>query len=115
MCLCGILKNILLVVASVMIWTTPISFLQFLGYGIALAGLVYYSLGWDQIVDFSTGFWAFVKSLWDSPSLDERLPAAVRRGLSLGLTVLIMIALSVWYVYGDASVDAATAAKAAVS
>lgn len=45
MTLCGVLKDILLVVASVMIWNTPLSRLQLFGYGIALCGLVYYKLG----------------------------------------------------------------------
>ena len=45
MTLCGVLKDILLVAASVMIWATPISLLQYLGYGLALCGLIYYKLG----------------------------------------------------------------------
>lgn len=50
MTLTGIFKNILLVVASVLIWRTTITPLQFIGYGTALAGLVYYSLGYDQLL-----------------------------------------------------------------
>ena len=45
MTLCGVLKDILLVAASIAIWGTPISLLQYFGYSIALAGLVYYKLG----------------------------------------------------------------------
>lgn len=45
MTLCGVLKDILLVAASVAIWGTPISPLQYFGYAIALCGLVYYKLG----------------------------------------------------------------------
>ena len=45
MTLCGVLKDILLVAASVAIWGTPISALQYFGYTIALSGLVYYKLG----------------------------------------------------------------------
>ena len=45
MTLCGVLKDILLVAASIAIWGTPISALQYFGYSIALAGLVYYKLG----------------------------------------------------------------------
>ena len=45
MTLCGVLKDILLVAASVAIWGTPISLLQYFGYSIALCGLVYYKLG----------------------------------------------------------------------
>lgn len=42
--LTGILKSIILVAASLLIWATPITFTQVLGYGIALAGMFYYSL-----------------------------------------------------------------------
>jgi len=49
MTLCGVLKDILLVAASIAIWGTPISGLQYFGYGIALCGLVYYKLGGNQI------------------------------------------------------------------
>ena len=45
MTLCGVLKDILLVAASIAIWGTPISALQYFGYSIALAGLIYYKLG----------------------------------------------------------------------
>lgn len=49
MTLTGILKSILLVIISVIIWQTTISPLQFFGYAIALAGLVYYSLGYENL------------------------------------------------------------------
>ncbi|KAH8888687.1 triose-phosphate transporter [Thozetella sp. PMI_491] len=101
MTLTGILKNILLVIASVMIWNTSITFLQFFGYTIALLGLVYYSIGWDQIVTTSTGVWAYLKALWSSPSLDEgRLSPAVRRGLIMGLTLFIVGMVTIGLVYG---------------
>ena len=45
MTLCGVLKDILLVVASIMIWGTPVSLLQYFGYSIALCGLIYFKLG----------------------------------------------------------------------
>lgn len=47
--LCGVLKDILLVVASMVIWGTIITPLQIFGYGIALSGLVYYKLGADTL------------------------------------------------------------------
>lgn len=47
--LTGILKAILLVAVSVVIWNTPITMLQALGYTIALFGLTYYSLGTDGL------------------------------------------------------------------
>lgn len=43
--LCGVLKDILLVFASILIWGTPVSGLQYFGYSIALCGLIYYKLG----------------------------------------------------------------------
>ncbi|TAQ90641.1 hypothetical protein B7494_g1061 [Chlorociboria aeruginascens] len=49
MTLCGVLKNILLVVASVLIWGTVVTRLQVVGYGIALGGLVYYAVGYEGI------------------------------------------------------------------
>ncbi|KAJ3472476.1 hypothetical protein NLG97_g10957 [Lecanicillium saksenae] len=51
--LCGVLKDIMLVVASMMIWGTPVSPLQFFGYSIALGGMVYYKLGYDQIKGYA--------------------------------------------------------------
>lgn len=45
MTLCGVLKDIILVGASIAIWGTPVSALQYFGYSIALCGLVYYKLG----------------------------------------------------------------------
>ncbi|KAM5388480.1 hypothetical protein ACJA88_000344 [Fusarium oxysporum] len=47
--LCGVLKDILLVIASMMIWGTQVTGLQFFGYSIALGGMVYYKLGYEQI------------------------------------------------------------------
>ncbi len=49
--LSGVLKDILLVFASVLIWGTVVSGLQILGYAIALSGLVYYKLGGETIMN----------------------------------------------------------------
>lgn len=43
--LTGILKAILLVVASMFLWGTPVTLLQAFGYSIALVGMFYYSAG----------------------------------------------------------------------
>ncbi|KAL2834950.1 triose-phosphate transporter family-domain-containing protein [Aspergillus cavernicola] len=53
MTLCGVLKDILLVAASMMIWQTPVTPLQFFGYSIALIGLVYYKLGGEKIKEYT--------------------------------------------------------------
>lgn len=49
MTLTGIFKNILLIVISVIIWQTKITLLQAVGYTIALGGLTYYSVGYNQL------------------------------------------------------------------
>ncbi|KAL2019986.1 hypothetical protein VTK56DRAFT_8986 [Thermocarpiscus australiensis] len=120
MTLTGILKNILLVIISVLIWHTSISWLQCLGYSVALAGLVYYSLGWDQIVAISSGIWLYAKGVADSAlhggsgsgvasassgsggAGDEagRLPSAVRRALIMGLAAVTVIILVGGFFYG---------------
>ncbi|KAI8846395.1 triose-phosphate transporter family-domain-containing protein [Chytridium lagenaria] len=60
MCLSGVLKDIILVVASVLIWWTTVTRLQMAGYATALAGLVWYKqpnidrrrliIGWAVVV-----------------------------------------------------------------
>lgn len=51
--LCGVLKDVLLVVASMIIWGTQVSGLQFFGYSIALGGMVYYKLGFEAIKGYA--------------------------------------------------------------
>lgn len=50
--LSGVLKDILLVFASMFLFRDPVSLLQGFGYSIALCGLVYYKLGGDTIKDY---------------------------------------------------------------
>jgi hypothetical protein len=52
MTLSGVLKDILLVIASMLIFRDPVSGLQAFGYTIALCGLVYYKLGADKIKEY---------------------------------------------------------------
>ncbi|KAH0558986.1 hypothetical protein GP486_004399 [Trichoglossum hirsutum] len=47
--LCGVLKDVLLVFASILIWGTTITGLQIFGYAIALGGLIYYKLGGEKL------------------------------------------------------------------
>ena len=49
MTICGVLKDIILVFASIAIWGTPVTGLQFFGYSISLAAMVYFKLGGDNI------------------------------------------------------------------
>lgn len=50
----GILKDILLVAASMIIFRDPVTPQQFFGYSIALAGLCYYKLGGEKIQAMAT-------------------------------------------------------------
>ncbi|PSK56781.1 hypothetical protein B9Z65_6405 [Elsinoe australis] len=52
--LSGVLKDILLVLASMLIFRDPVSPLQFFGYSIALGGLVYYKLGADKLKEYAS-------------------------------------------------------------
>ncbi|ATY67261.1 DUF250 domain membrane [Cordyceps militaris] len=47
--ICGVLKDILLVVASMAIFGSQVTALQFFGYSIALGAMVYYKLGYEQL------------------------------------------------------------------
>jgi hypothetical protein len=51
--LSGVLKDILLVMASMSIFGDPVTPLQMFGYSIALGGLLYYKLGADSIKDYT--------------------------------------------------------------
>ncbi|PNP42844.1 hypothetical protein TGAM01_v201482 [Trichoderma gamsii] len=51
--LCGVLKDIMLVVASMIIWGTQVTPLQFFGYSIALGGMVYYKLGFEALKGYA--------------------------------------------------------------
>jgi len=50
--LCGVLKDILLVIASVIIWGTMISNLQMFGYTIALLGMLWFKFGKEQVKEY---------------------------------------------------------------
>lgn len=54
MTLCGVLKDVLLVLASMAIWATPISGLQAFGYSIALSGMIYYKLGGEALKGYAS-------------------------------------------------------------
>ncbi|KAK8017623.1 hypothetical protein PG993_013949 [Apiospora rasikravindrae] len=89
--LTGILKNILLVVASVFIWGTAISPLQILGYGTALTGFVFYKSGWS---DLKAGYSSWSERLRGTPTFGERLPGPVfRRILGLVLAAFVLLAM----------------------
>jgi hypothetical protein len=47
-----VLKDILLVFASMMLFKDPVSLLQAFGYSIALGGLIFYKLGGEKLKDY---------------------------------------------------------------
>lgn len=55
MTLSGVLKDIFLVVASLIIFRDPVTTTQVFGYGIALMGLIYYRLGAEGLGDLLEG------------------------------------------------------------
>ncbi|KAF2158032.1 TPT-domain-containing protein [Myriangium duriaei CBS 260.36] len=84
--LSGVLKDVLLVVASMVIFRDPVSGLQFFGYSIALGGLLYYKLGSDKLKEyFSEGNrqWA---------DYGNRSPI-VRKLLTIGIVIVTIIML----------------------
>jgi len=113
MTLTGILKNILLVVVSVAIWATPISQLQCLGYSIALAGLVYYSLGWDHIIALVGTSVTYARGGYELLSSSSRTeaghgsasdyPFAVRRGTAMGLAAVLVTILVGGFLFGGSA------------
>jgi hypothetical protein len=72
MTLCGVLKNILLVLASVLLWGTVISPIQALGYSIALVGLIYYGVGYEGILTYISHTQKLAKQVWEGESPEKK-------------------------------------------
>ncbi|KAL5623946.1 hypothetical protein BROUX41_004006 [Berkeleyomyces rouxiae] len=85
--LAGILKAILLVVLSVIIWGTPITGLQFFGYSIALGGLTVYSLGWDQTKSLAVAGASYSRAF---VSEEGRISPLMRRSVIVFVSVIVM-------------------------
>ncbi|KAH0848246.1 hypothetical protein AYO21_05372 [Fonsecaea monophora] len=84
--LCGILKDILLVAASMMIWGTPVTKTQFFGYSIALGGLLYYRLGAEQLKQYV----AHAGRSWSEFGVQK---PAMRKALIFALVLLTIFLL----------------------
>lgn len=59
--LCGVLKNCGIIFASIVLFGTHITGLQWIGYSIATLGLIYYSLGMGGILQL----WENGQALWE--------------------------------------------------
>jgi uncharacterized membrane protein len=88
MTLCGVLKNILLVLTSVLLFGTIIMPLQVLGYGIALLGLIYYGVGYEGIQTYYAYTQKYAKIVWEGEEKRFETASTGNRG-SLGRKVVI--------------------------
>lgn len=86
--LAGILKAILLVAFSVVFRAEHISPLQFAGYAVALFGLVYYSLGREQLKTLAS-------TTKDWVSDDTKVSPAMRRAVAVAALVLVALVVLV--------------------
>lgn len=84
--LSGVLKDILLVVASMVFFGDPVSGLQFFGYSIALGGLVYYRLGAEKLKEM------FTEGNRQWADYGNRSPL-VRKVLTIGVVLVTIILL----------------------
>ncbi|KAF9765591.1 hypothetical protein IL306_002098 [Fusarium sp. DS 682] len=102
MTLSGILKSILLVAASVILWGTHISLTQTLGYAIALMGLVLYSIGYEQLLNL----WEEAVA-WGTGSLNREgeMSPTLRKGIMIGCLgfITVIIAGALWHYHGLSS------------
>jgi len=97
MTLCGVLKNILLVIASVLIFSTIVTWLQVFGYGIATAGLVYYGVGYEGIQTSWEFAQNYAKKLWkgDQDTAITQRPALLRKALIITMYATVVVLLVV--------------------
>ncbi|USW55917.1 Putative sugar phosphate transporter domain-containing protein [Septoria linicola] len=109
MTLSGVLKDILLVVASIMIFRDPVSGIQAFGYSIALGGLVYYKLGADKLKEHMGG----AQRAWaDYGAKHPALRKLIVFGLAL-ITIFILLGGISSSGYAPDGYDAGTLAGAA--
>ena len=86
--LSGVLKDILLVVSSLVIFGDPVTGQQYFGYSIALGGLVYYKLGVDKLRSMVGDAKMYIN--------ETRVnnPSKVKRGLiyvAMGISFLLLL------------------------
>ncbi|KAF4992021.1 hypothetical protein FGRMN_7475 [Fusarium graminum] len=110
MTLSGILKSILLVAVSVVIWSTNISLLQTLGYAIALLGLVLYSVGFEQLLNI----WEEAIA-WGTGTLngEGEMSPTLRKVIMIGCLgfITVIVAGALWHYHGLDSAQVTTATR----
>ncbi|KKY29199.1 putative triose-phosphate transporter [Phaeomoniella chlamydospora] len=103
MTLAGILKNIVVVVASVAIWATEVSMLQVVGYALALGGLVNFSLGWERIKLESAAVASRLGGFSGVLDLDiNKLSPVSRNWLTMGAAFLMIFMMTSMFAFGYA-------------
>jgi hypothetical protein len=93
MTLCGVLKNILLVIASVLIWGTIITGLQIFGYGVATAGLIYYGVGYEGVMTYYTVTQTYARKLWEGEADASTAPRSMLLRKAALITMYTIIVL----------------------
>ncbi|KAK7428406.1 hypothetical protein QQZ08_005025 [Neonectria magnoliae] len=86
----GVLKDILLVVASMVIFRDPVTGQQFFGYSIALAGLVYYRLGAEKVYSMATD------ARLQVAQYRHQNPARAKLFMNLVVLVVVVVCLLTW-------------------
>jgi len=85
MTLLGVLKNILLVLSSVLLFGTIIMPLQIIGYTIALLGLLSYGVGYDGLHTYCSSSAKFARGAWEGEDGVGGISGRFRwRGKSMG-------------------------------
>lgn len=87
MTLCGVLKDILLVAASMVLFGDPVTLLQAFGYSIALAGLVYYRIGGEKLREYA----AAGQKAWADYGI---LHPGARRAIIIAAIVITLLTLA---------------------
>lgn len=91
MTLSGVLKDILLVMASMLIFHDPVTGTQYFGYAIALGGLVYYKLGGEKLQQ------AVVEARLSFGGIRQNHPLRARAAVVVVvLAALSLIVLALW-------------------
>ncbi|KAH6648981.1 DUF250 domain membrane protein [Truncatella angustata] len=90
---CGVLKNILLVIVSVIIWGTVITPLQTLGYTLALIGMVFYRATWQDIKKGAVGLAATYRNAPKSRGYNSKQSSALIRRVTVAIVILLLVVI----------------------
>lgn len=92
----GVLKDILLVFASMLIFHDPVTGQQFFGYSLALAGLTYYKLGPEKLQSLATDARLY------SVEYRQKNPAKTK---VIGILAILAVVTWAFWMWGPLSSD----------